>query len=228
VIVWAGTFTAHNASNTQAPTGSAADNPVGHDHAHGHAHVARAQAGVVMRPLDDTVATPAQQLAAARLAADVIAATARYADLDAAVAAGYRLPARAEGTEVHLENKAYTGDGRILDPERPETLVYAVSGGRATLLGALFQLERAGVPGPEPGGPITRWHAHNICLTALPPGFGIVSPFGSCPALSLSLTTPEMMHVWVVPNPGGPFAEGLDDTFVRAYHARHGVACTAR
>ena len=39
-------------------------------------------------------------------------------------------------------------------------------GGRATLLGVVFVMEKAGVAAPEPGGPITRWHAHNICLTA--------------------------------------------------------------
>jgi hypothetical protein len=31
-----------------------------------------------------------------------------------------------------------------------------------------------------------------------------------------------MMHVWTVDNPGGPYAEGLDEAWVRAYHAEHG------
>ena len=131
-----------------------------------------------------------------------------YATLDAALAAGYELPKPGTGTDVHMDNKAYKNDGRVLDPQRPETLVYAIEGGRATLLGVVYVMERAGPPGPEPGGPITRWHAHNICLTALPPGFGIVTPFGSCPALSVNVTTPEMMHVWVVDNPRAPSPEG--------------------
>ncbi len=228
-IIWIGTFLAHNASNTDAPSVAggpavAVAQPATHDHGgHDHARAARAQAGVVMRPAAESVATPPQQLAAERLAAVTRAALQRYANLDAALAAGYQLPMVSEGAAVHLENKAYKSDGRVLDPDRPETLVYAISGGRATLLGALFVMERAGVPGPEPGGPITRWHAHNICLTLLPPGFGIVSPFGSCPALSIAVTTPEMMHVWIVDNPGGAFADGLDDTWVRAYHAKHGL-----
>jgi hypothetical protein len=127
-----------------------------------------------------------------------------------------------------MEHKGQKTDGLVLDPQRPETLVYAIEGGRATLLGVVYVMERAGVPGPEPGGPITRWHAHNICLTALPPGFGIVTPFGSCPALSVNVTTPEMMHVWVVDSPAGPFAEGLDQDWVRAYHAEHGLPVPAR
>ncbi len=36
------------------------------------------------------------------------------------------------------------------------------------------------------------------------------------------MTSPEMMHVWVVDNPQGAFAEGLDETWVRAYNATHG------
>jgi hypothetical protein len=152
----------------------------------------------------------------------------RFAKLDAALAAGFEMPWRATGPDVHMDNKANKSDGRVLDPERPETLVYAIEGGRATLLGVVFVMERAGMPGPEPGGPITRWHAHNICLTLLPPGFGIVTPFGTCPALAVNVTIPEMMHVWVVDNPDGPYAEGLDKTWVRAYHALHGLPYTAR
>jgi hypothetical protein len=128
--------------------------------------------------------------------------------------------------DVHLENKAFKSDGRVLDPQRPEMLVYAISGGRATLLGVVYLMERAGQAGPEPGGPITRWHAHNLCLTLLPPGFGAVSPFGGCPPLAVAVTIPEMMHVWVVDNPAGPFAEGLDKAWVADYHRTHGQPVT--
>jgi hypothetical protein len=155
-------------------------------------------------------------------------ATERYVDLDAALADGYASAQRMQGTDVHLEHKAHKSDGATLDPARPEMLVYAVDGGRATLLGVVYVMEVAGRPGPQPGGPITRWHAHNLCISALPPGFGIVSPYGGCPALSVSVTSPEMMHVWVVDNPRGPFAESLDEAWVRAYHAEHGRPFTGR
>lgn len=229
-MVWGGTLAAHNASNTEvgATGGVASTTALDHDHLHSHAQASRAQAGIVTREPTETEPTVAEQQAANTLAAQVKQGTARFADMDVALAAGYQLPAVREGTAVHLENKAYKSDGRVLDPQRPETLVYAISGGRATLLGALFVMEQAGQPGPAPGGPITHWHAHNVCVTVLPVGFGLVSPFGGCPGLSVSITTPEMMHVWVVDNPGGPFVDGLDDTWVRAYHAQHGVAYTAR
>lgn len=226
VAVWAGTIAAHAATDTDvsadpAQVGTALAHSDDHEHAHDHA--ARAQAGIIMRPQADHHATPEQVEAARALAEATAAAMTRYTRLEDAIAAGFVLPANASGMDVHMENPAFKRDGRVLDPERPETLVYAIEGGRATLLGVVYVMEVAGVPAPQPGGPITRWHAHNLCLTALPPGFGVVSPFGSCPALSVNLTTPEMMHVWIVDNPSGPFAEGLDAEWVRAYHAEHGL-----
>jgi hypothetical protein len=216
-VVWVASFVAHQAEHT-ANAIEATD-----QHTHEHEHAGRAQAGVIMRPLGaDHHATEAQRQAADALAAATADAVARYADLDAALADGYRASLGMQGTDVHLENKAYKSDGATLDPARPEMLVYAVDGSRATLLGVVYVMEVAGRPGPTPGGAITRWHAHNLCVSALPPGIGIVSPYGGCPALSVSVTSPEMMHVWVVDNPDGPFADGLDKEWVQAYHAEHG------
>jgi len=198
-----------------------------HQAAGGHRHDAtsRVQAGIVTSWLATTPPTRAERRAAAELAARTVAATASYADLRVALAAGFRPSQVTTGYDVHLTNKANAG--YILDPTHPQALVYAITGGRATLLGALFQMPNAGQPGPTPGGPITRWHAHNICLSALPPGFGVVSPFGGCPPLSVDTTTPEMMHIWVAGNPGGPFAQGLGTAWVRHYHASHGVPVPA-
>jgi hypothetical protein len=225
-VVWIGSFAAHAATDQDVSPQGATVHSGGTD-GHEHDHAARTQAGVIMRPQAEHHPTADQAAAAQALADATRAAMARYANLRDALAAGFVLPPGGTGPDVHLENKANKTDGRVLDPDHPETLVYAIDGGRATLLGVVYVMERAGVPAPQPGGPITRWHAHNICLTLLPPGFGIVSPFGSCPALSVNLTTPEMMHVWVVDNPGGPFAEGLDKEWVRAYHAGHGIPAAA-
>jgi hypothetical protein len=56
----------------------------------------------------------------------------------------------------------------------------------------------------------------------MPPGVGIVTPYGGCPALSLTGTIPEMMHVWVVKNPAGLFAEGIDRPWALKYLRDHG------
>jgi hypothetical protein len=215
IAVWVTSFAAHAHQRDDA-----AEAAPGHHH-----HDGRTQAGVLMRPLGEAhYATAGDQATADDLAARTRAATARYADLNAALAAGYRAPLTGlHGTDVHLENPAFKSDGVALDPQRPEMLVYAVDGGRATLLGVVYVMDRAGVPGPQPGGPVTRWHAHNLCLTALPPGIGVVSPYGSCPAFSIAVASPEMMHVWVVDGPQDAFAEGLDATWVKAFNAQHGL-----
>ena len=43
------------------------------------------------------------------------------------------------------------------------------------------------------------------------------------PARRCRSDDPEMMHVWVVDNPGGPFAENLDDDWVRTLLAESTV-----
>jgi hypothetical protein len=191
-------------------------------HTHG-GHADRAQAGVVMLPAPADAPTAAQRRAAADLAARTRTALARYTDIHAALAAGYRPTLTRTGYSVHLENKAYGNDGRILDPDRPELLMYSIVDGRAALLSAVYTMPRAGEPGPAPGGPLTRWHAHNACLTLLPPGFSVVDAYGGCPAFSVAVTIPVMMHVWVVDNPGGPYAERVPDAWTRAFTDAHGV-----
>ncbi|MFN8558393.1 MAG: hypothetical protein U0531_13965 [Dehalococcoidia bacterium] len=151
--------------------------------------------------------TPDQQAAAARLLAETRAGIARYADPATALSDGYRATMPG-GATIHYENQSYSRDGRVLDPERPEQLVYAMTDDGLLLLGAGFVMPRAGVPGPEVGGPLTRWHAHTVCVSALPPGLaGLVSPFGTCPAATLNGRSLSWMHVWIVDNPGGPFAD---------------------
>jgi len=243
-VIWVGMFAAHGNEGGQAAVQPAAhDGSAGHDdgpgtevtdhepgaevagHGHGHGFTARAQAGVIMRPTTGT-ATGAQERAAAELADATTDGIAPYRNLRAAQQDGYRAAQPMRGLAVHFENKAYQSDGRILDPRRPEQLVYAIENGRAVLLGAVYQMQRAGEAGPAVGGPITRWHAHNVCVTITPPGFGVVSPFGTCPSLTLTVTMPEMMHVWTIDQPAGPYADDVDPAWARRELARHGRPVT--
>jgi len=217
-VIWIGSFLAHAAAGKPTEPSAASS-----DHDHAHEHAARAQAGIIMHPHGGVPPTAEQKAAADKLAADTKAATAKYADIRAALAAGCSLSFQKTGTSVHLERKANQKDGKILDPNAPEQLVYAILDHKATLLGVVYQMPKAGVPGQTIGGSITNWHSHNVCGSILPPGIGIVSPFGGCPAFSVDLTIPEMMHVWVVDNPNGAFAEGLDDKWVKAFNATHGL-----
>ena len=203
VASWISAFVGHAAHDA---TGGAAAAGDGHHH-HGE-HLARAQAGVIMRPGANGT-TAAQQRAAAELVAAVRAATVKYRDVSVALAEGYRPAKAGDGLDVHFDHERRSADSAVLDPANPEQLVYAVAGGRSALLGVVFRMPRAGERGPQIGGATTTWHAHNICVGALPPGFGVVTPYGTCPFLTVQVTLPEMMHVWIVDSPAGPFADSL-------------------
>ncbi|MGH2374888.1 MAG: hypothetical protein ACRDIC_15675 [bacterium] len=225
--VWIGSFVAHGkADAAEAQPHSHAMGSAPHMHTHGHA--ARAQAGTIMRPSPLMAPTQEQVLAAARLAQETKAGISKYRDYRAAIADGYVPQGALAGLDVHFNHEAYGKDGRILDPKRPEMLVYAFENNRYLLLGAVYLMNRAGAAGPEIGGSITRWHAHNVCITLLPPGFTLVSPFGTCPTASVSLTVPEMMHVWTVDNPLGPYVDGLDENMVRNLLKQKGLKVTER
>src|SRR5262249_21381117 len=130
-VTWGGALAQHASDAAGAANrrhDHAGHDQAGHDHAgHDHSAGARAQAGVLMAPHDDAPPTPEQVRGAIELAARTKAGLARYTDIHTALAAGYRPTLTRTGYSVHLENKTYTRDRRILDPERPEQLMYAIA-----------------------------------------------------------------------------------------------------
>lgn len=192
-----------------------------HDSVTGH-HVHAggvAPPGTVLPAVPQREPTAAERAAATHLLLSARSALAKYADPSAAAADGYRVDGLA-GMDFHAPNPAYEKDDRILDPARPETLVYAVApNGRPVLMGAMFAMPNMGQPGPTIGGPLTVWHAHeHVCVSLTPPGLtGLLSPLGMCPVGSIDVPlTSEMIHVWIVP--GAPDAFGdLDEAWKRAY-----------
>lgn len=137
--------------------------------------------------------TPQQQEAADKLGADTKAAVAKYADPSVAEVGGYQ-PISPDWQPIsHYLNPTYQRDGKILDPGRPEALVYANTSKGPVLLGAMYLMPEPGVSGPQTGGCLTRWHAHSRLL---------------------GWETPEMMHVWTANVPGGPFSELRPREFV--------------
>ena len=184
----------------------------------GHDHGGQAQAGMIewVPPVEPT---PVQRAAAERLVARTAGSLARYRDIRAALAAGYRATLTRRGVGVHLALPGATGT----EPDRPPMLMYAVEDGRATLLSAVYT---APVSGPPDEAAALPWHTHNGCVSLLPPGLGITSPFGDCPWPSVAGTLPLMAHVWVVDPPDGPLAEHVDEAWIRGYAATHGVAFT--
>jgi hypothetical protein len=156
-------------------------------------------------------ATAAQVIAAANLIKATDASLARYQNVQAAFAAGYTNILRTNGEE-HLfyngDNPAYSG----LNPQHPGSLVYAIDVPHHApiLLGAMY-LQNGNANGPQIGGGLTRWHSHLIvCENGrwTIAGFGIQGP--ACnPARWHDRYTTQMLHVWVVPYPGGPFSDDL-------------------
>jgi hypothetical protein len=156
--------------------------------------------------------TAAQVIAAGRLIKETGASLARYQSIQAAFAAGYTYVLRVNGEEHLLydgSDPRYAG----LDPRHPSSLVYAtdVPHHAPILLGAMY-IENRNASGPQVGGSLTRWHAHLVVCDGGKPtiaGFG-VRLRGSCNLATWhDRYTPQMLHVWVVPYPGGPFSDDL-------------------
>jgi hypothetical protein len=160
--------------------------------------------------------TPAQIERAKKLVADTKAATVKYRTTAAAVAAGYNNI----GDNMHYTNAAYRHDGRELDPQHIESLVYNL--GTQQLMAAMYNME------PETtfdtvediAGNWTIFHNHdNLCWKSNDPNSkdytrlgGVVGANGQCTKdpitgkPSYKHTPVLMIHVWVIANSCGPFA----------------------
>ena len=167
--------------------------------------------------------TAAQVTAAARLISQTDASLKRYANVQAAFAAGYTYVLKTNGEEHLLydgPNPAYQG----LNPQDPSSLVYAINVPHHApiLLGAMYIMPDQG-NGPQIGGGLTRWHSHLVtCVNGqqIIAGFNVALRGGCDPATWQDRYTSQMLHVWVVPYPGGVFSDDLSksatDSAVRA------------
>jgi hypothetical protein len=153
--------------------------------------------------------TAAQSGAAAKLLSDTRQATAQFFDLRVGRAAGYIPHVPTPMTVKHYFNPAYVTDGRLLDPVRPEGLVYAHTARGPVLVAAVYLMNRAGEPVRAVGGCLTPWHAHaNHCSSDPANGRidGVRGRDGRCPPGQVPWATPSMLHTWLIDVPGGPFA----------------------
>jgi hypothetical protein len=156
--------------------------------------------------------TAAQVLAAAQLVTKTDVSLKRYANVQAAFAAGYTYVLKTNGEEHLLydgPDPAYQG----LNPQDPSSLVYAVNvpNHAPILLGAMYIMDDR-QNGPQIGGDLTRWHSHLVtCVNGqqVIAGFGVQLRGGCDPATWQDKYTGQMLHVWVVPYPGGVFSDDL-------------------
>ena len=144
--------------------------------------------------------TPAQQAAADKLVADTKAALARWADQNKAIADGYiPYPPVPAGWAQHYVNFGSLDDGRIMDPSHPESLLYAATDAGYRPISALYILPHADSKIPDNLGCLAHWHNHPELFLSRPGENG----------------SPPMLHVFVVPMRGGPFAHEPDPESVR-------------
>jgi hypothetical protein len=170
---------------------------------------------------DVAAATDDQRARAEALWRDSVAGAERWRDPEAAVAAGFRFRDGEAGPErrarfLHVPNPAWRADGRVLDPDRPETLVYWNGpGGELTLVGVMYTAARE-APGPAVGGPITRWHDHESCRDPVTRAKLGRPVDGACPQGQVHRRSGEMMHVWFTGDLATAFARRAPVAALRA------------
>lgn len=110
-------------------------------------------------------ATPAQHRAARALLRRSRRAAGGLDTPPGARRAGYRSSGRwSRDGMIHFHARALERDGRVLDPRRPESLVFMRMPGGGRMLAAFMFRARSDRRPPSPAGAIVRWHAHFRCV----------------------------------------------------------------
>jgi hypothetical protein len=130
-------------------------------------------------------------------------------DFAKATADGFKLKV---SDETHYNNIDFLFDDHVLDPDRPEYLMFYDTPKGKVLAGFMFVPRNNTEEGPQIGGNLTRWHYHTwsspICLVK---GILDTGPLvdGRCDTGSPSSRSPEMLHVWLLDHPSGRFATAM-------------------
>ena len=170
--------------------------------------------------------TAAQLEAATRLYEETRTAVHKYRDLGVAIRAGYQPMEPTDLEIVHYINWAYMTPADILKPQHIQSLIYYNGAHGPMLIGAMYLMPSWGIPGPQIGGALTAWHHHDgLCvdkqtkLVVAAQGsafFDKESWSRSCPPGTTKWDTPDMLHVWLIDNPNGPFDSDMDPADVAA------------
>jgi hypothetical protein len=114
----------------------------------------------------------------------------------------------------HYRNDEYMLDDRILDPERPEFLMYYPKpDGTRGLAGLMFITRRLDERGPQFAGRLSIWHIHDwtrpVCSEHDIIWIGFADRDGHCERGEPQSRSPEMIHTWLIDHPKGPFATSM-------------------
>ncbi len=173
------------------PHATASEQPMSSDSAHGH---------------DEVAVSPEHLLAAASFYDEVTSATARYEDIRTALGGGYiQITQDLPGIAAHFINPTYNRDGDLMNPEKPETLLYTKRlDGTWRLVGVMFSSESVSDEPPSFFGALDAWHRHeNLCFTIA--SVSVKASAAECVGLFMPVT-PWNLHVWTAPGADGAFA----------------------
>ena len=153
--------------------------------------------------------TPEQRNAseALRNASLLVAVERGWYDFDTGLSAGYT-PMFSD--DVHYVNEAFVFDDAELDPERHEFLMYYQTPHGMKLVGFMFYVARPFERGEQVGGALTTWHYHvwsrPQCLLGGLLAVDVPNLAGECARGLPRVRSPEMLHVWLIEHPEGPFS----------------------
>lgn len=172
--------------------------------------------------------TPQQQAAAENLIAVTLVRLPQWADYRVAEAAGFRSIGDAGTGHEHFIQWDWINDDVILDPDKPESLVFEPQpDGSKKLVSAMYMLPDTTPLDevPDIGGALMQWHIHDdLCFTKgdAPRVAGVTSVGGPCPAGLVKFQPAPMIHVWITSHPCGPFAalEGVGAGQIKAGEER--------
>ena len=113
----------------------------------------------------------------------------------------------------HFVKPEYVFDDRVLDCDRPEFLMYYETEKGIGLAGLMFYADSPTAWGPQVGGPLTVWHYHVWApVQCLDRGMILVGEGdeqGRCAEGTPTHRSPEMLHVWFIDRPKGPFSSSM-------------------
>ncbi len=177
-----------------AATVSASDEAMGEGNAHTHG--------------TEIALSPKHLVDASAFYARVQASTEKWEDLSRAMADGYlQITPDLPGIAAHFIHPKHSADGKIMDAEHPEILLYSKRmDGQWRLVGAMFSSETVSEVPPSFFGPLDVWHRHeNLCFTANA-GVRVTKGQSECIAGLFVKTTPWNLHVWTAEGASGVFA----------------------
>jgi hypothetical protein len=207
----------HGEEVAAASTGDAISVATAHTHGSGSEEPAPMSEGSAHQHHAEVPVTAEQLAAASDFVARLRASLTPYEDVRVALANGYiQITQDLPGIAAHFIRLDYQRDGRQMDPERPEVLLYTKRlNGSWQLVGAMFLAEGVTAEPPSYFGPLDAWHYHeNLCFVGS--AVRVTSSQAECPGL-FAARTPWQLHVWTVPTAGGVFAHDMPEIAPGAY-----------